>query len=63
MLKQLHRTSAWLFYLFGVSYFLAYLFWRNEVGDPWPQLWMSIADLPFAVVAMLYGGMSLYRSI
>lgn len=62
MSRSLHRLSAFLFYLLGASYFVSYLFYRNEMGAPWPMWWMSIADLPLALVALIYGGTSLYLS-
>jgi hypothetical protein len=63
VIKYLNRLSALLFYLLGTSFFLAYLLHENEVGGGWPLWFINIADLPLAVVAMLYGGLSLYRSV
>ncbi|MDD5041774.1 MAG: hypothetical protein PHX87_05220 [Candidatus Peribacteraceae bacterium] len=59
----LHRLSAILFYLLAGSFFVSYLLLRNGIGLAWPQWWMNIADLPLALVAALYGGSSLYRSV
>ena len=63
MTRYIHNLSAVLFYSLGVSYMVAYVLHFNTLGGFWPAWWMEIADLPFAVVAMLYGGSSLYLSI
>ncbi len=63
MQQLLHRLSAFFFYVLGGSFFVAYLLLRNSV---WPQasaLWLQVADLPFALSAILYGGLSLYASL
>ncbi|MFH0851841.1 MAG: hypothetical protein V1876_03780, partial [Candidatus Peregrinibacteria bacterium] len=59
----LHRLSAILFYLLAGSFFVSYLLLRNEIGLPWSEWWLKVADLPLALVAVLYGGTSLYRSV
>jgi len=63
MSRFLHRISAILFYLLAGSFFVSYLLLRNSIGLPWSQWWMNVADLPLALVAVLYGGTSLYRSV
>ncbi|MDD4287169.1 MAG: hypothetical protein PHO20_01880 [Candidatus Peribacteraceae bacterium] len=63
MSSSLHRISAILFYLLAGSFFVSYLLLRNSIGLPWSQWWMNVADLPLALVAVLYGGTSLYRSV
>ncbi|MDO8469241.1 MAG: hypothetical protein Q7S29_05815 [Candidatus Peribacter sp.] len=63
MSQSLHRLSAILFYLLAGSFFVSYLLLRNSVGLPWSQWWLKVADLPLALVAVLYGGTSLYRSV
>ncbi len=62
MISYLHRLSAILFYLLGGSFFLAYLLMKNDL-TPFAKWWLNTADLPLALVAMLYGGISLYRSV
>lgn len=59
----LHRISAVFFYALAGSFFVSYLLLRNEIGLPWTEWWMKIADLPLALAAALYGGTSLYRSV
>lgn len=63
MLPYLHRLTAILFYLVGTTFFLAYLLYYNEIGGNTGYWWLTIADLPLAMVAMLYGGSSLYLSV
>jgi len=63
MLRPVHTFSSVLFYLFGGSFFIAYLLYRNQVGSPWPVWWMKVADLPLIGFALLYGGSSLYGSL
>lgn len=63
MSQSLHRLSAILFYLLAGSFFVSYLLLRNAVGLPWSEWWLKVADLPLALVAALYGGTSLYRSV
>lgn len=59
----LHRLSAICFYLLAASFFVSYLFLRNNLLLPWPEWWLSVGDLPLALSAVLYGGTSLYRSV
>jgi len=61
--SYLHKLSAFLFYLLGSSFFAAYLLHFNHLYGPWPQWWMSVADLPLILIAMLFGGTSLYVSV
>jgi hypothetical protein len=63
MTRYLHSLSSFFFYALGLSFFAAYLLLRNDI---WPQLsalWLQVADLPFALCAILYGGLSLYFSL
>jgi len=61
--KFLHKLSAFLFFLLGISLFIAFLLWRNEIYANYSMWWLQRADLPFALAAILYGGTSLYRSL
>lgn len=63
MSQLLQRISAALFYLLAGSFFVSYLLFRNELWLPWSLWWMKVADLPLALIAALYGGASLYRSV
>ncbi|MFA7682163.1 MAG: hypothetical protein WCX61_03985 [Candidatus Peribacteraceae bacterium] len=59
-LKQL---SGFFFYVLGASLFVAYLLMHNSIRMQESTWWLQRADLPFAIVALLYGGTSLYRSL
>ena len=63
MLRYLHTLSAVLFYLLGSSFFLAYILLRNRIGGAMPALWMDIGDLPLLLSGVLYGGVSVIRSV
>jgi hypothetical protein len=63
MSRTLQRLSAILFYLLAGSFFLGYLLARNSVFLPWSEWWLKVADLPLVLVAILYGGSSLYTSV
>lgn len=63
MLPYLHRLSGVLFYLVAGTFFLAYLFFYNGIGGMIGKWWLTVGDLPLAMVAMLYGGTSLYLSV
>ncbi|OGJ56275.1 hypothetical protein A3D88_01280 [Candidatus Peribacteria bacterium RIFCSPHIGHO2_02_FULL_52_16] len=63
MLRFLHTLSGILFYVLGATFFLAYLTFRNDIVPMWSAWWMQVADLPFGLVALLYGGLSLYLSV
>ena len=59
----LQRLTGFLFYILAGSYFVGYLLLRNEIGGVWPGWWMQVADLPLALVGILYGGTSFYRTV
>ncbi len=63
MLKHLHRIAGLCFYLLGLSFLLAYLFLRNNLGMPWSAWWLDAGDLPLIASAIVYGGTSLYLSV
>jgi hypothetical protein len=63
VLRYLHQLFALAFYSLGLSFFVAYVLLHNEVWPGFTALWLQIADLPFALSAMLYGGLSLYLSL
>jgi len=63
MTEHVKSTAGFFFYLLGISFFSAYLLAFNKVGGVWPRWWMDIADLPLALTACVYGGISLYLSI
>ncbi len=63
MSRFLHTLSAILFYILGTSFFLAIVLRQNAIAGTAPQVWMDIADLPLLLTGLLYGGVSLYRSV
>ena len=62
MIQYLKRLSAFLFYVLGGSFFIAYMLQYNQIS-PWAGWWMKVADLPLALVGVLFGGTSLYLSV
>lgn len=63
MTEHLHKLSAIFFYTGGCSFFGAYVLMTNRLYTPWPQWWLSVADLPLILCGLLYGGSSLYLSV
>ncbi|UPA22528.1 hypothetical protein K8942_05790 [Candidatus Peribacteria bacterium] len=63
MARYLHTLSATLFYILGLSFFVAYVLSYNDIAVLPSQTWMQIADLPLVASALLYGGVSVYRSL
>jgi hypothetical protein len=63
MSRFLHTLSAILFYLLGGSYFLAIVLNYNDIAGTAPRVWMDIMDLPLLLTGLLFGGISLYRSV
>ncbi len=63
MLRTFRATAAVAFYVLGASFFVAAVLFRNGVGGNWPAWWMQVADLPLALSAVLYAGISLYQSV
>jgi len=47
----------------GSSFFVAYVLLRNDLGGTAPGLWMNVGDLPLLALGLLYGGLSIYRSL
>ncbi len=63
MITLLHRISAICFFALGLSFFVAYIGARNGIFALQSAIWMQSADLPFALSAIVYGGLSFYRSL
>jgi hypothetical protein len=63
MLRLLHQLAAFFFYILGLTFFAAYLLLRHGLGGMWPAWWLQVADLPLALCAILYGGMSMHASL
>lgn len=63
MIRYLHTLSAILFYVLGSSFFLAYVLFRNNVWEAASLRWLQIGDMPLLLAGLLYGGLSVYRSM
>ncbi|PIR53611.1 hypothetical protein COU76_00095 [Candidatus Peregrinibacteria bacterium CG10_big_fil_rev_8_21_14_0_10_49_10] len=63
MIKHLQKLTAVLFFSLGSTFFASYLLLQNGLSAPWPEWWLSVADLPMILCALLYGGSSLYLSV
>lgn len=63
MSRFLHTLSAILFYILGTGFFVAIVLNHNGVAGNAPRILMDIIDLPLLLTGLLYGGISLYRSI
>lgn len=61
--NHLHRLSGFCFYLLGLSGFIAYLLVKNNIWAAPSAAWLQMADLPFALSALTYGGLSFYKSL
>lgn len=63
MLMFLHQLSGIVFYILGLSFFVAWVMMKNAIAPVPAAVWMQIGDLPLAFSAIVYGGLSLYRSV
>lgn len=63
MLRYLHSLSAAIFYCLGGSFFLAYLLFANGIAVHASRQWLETGDLPLLCIGLLYGGLSVYRSV
>jgi len=61
--KNLHDVSANLFFLLAFIYVFAALAFRNYFMADLMIFVMRLLDIPFAAIALLYGGSGLYLQI
>jgi len=61
--KNIHSVSANFFFILAFLYIFAALAFRNDFYSDLMIFFMRIADIPFAFVALLYGGSGLYLQI
>jgi len=61
--KNLHDVSANLFFLLAFVFVAAALAFRNDFNASAAIFLMRVLDIPFAFVALLYGGSGLYLQI
>lgn len=62
-MKNLQTVSGVFFFCLGAIYFLLALVTYNQQFLPTSQILFNILDLPFALVALLYGGSSLWTAL
>jgi len=63
MASYLHKLTGFLFFILGISLFVAYLLMHNGIYPAESAWWLQRADLSFALTTILYGGTGLYLSI
>jgi len=61
--KNLHDVSAIYFFILAFIYVFAVLAFRNGVMVDIATTTMRIFDIPFAMVALMYGGSTLYMQV
>jgi hypothetical protein len=57
--KQIHDVSASLFFVLAFAYVTAALALRNDYYGGLAIFFMRLLDMPFAFIALLYGGSGL----
>jgi hypothetical protein len=62
-IKNLHDVSAIYFFTLAFIYVFAVLAFRNGVMVDVMTTAMRILDVPFALVALMYGGSTLYMQL
>jgi len=62
-LKNLHEVSAIYFFILAFAYIVCALMFRNGLYADWSLILMRIMDMPFALVALLYGSTTLYLQL
>lgn len=63
MIPFIKHLAGFFFYALGLSFFLAYVFLRNDILTPWPLWWMQVGDTPLILSGLVYGGLSLQMSL
>ncbi|OGJ53921.1 hypothetical protein A3D11_00695 [Candidatus Peribacteria bacterium RIFCSPHIGHO2_02_FULL_49_16] len=63
MTDFLHKLSATLFFILGLTLFGAYVLLQKDLYTPWPMWWLTIVDLPILFIGLLYGSTSIYLSL
>ena len=61
--KNLHNVSAIYFFIIAFIYILTALSFRNGLYTDTSSLIMRIMDIPFALVALIYGGSTIYMQL
>lgn len=63
LLKNLQIVTGVFFYLFGFVFFILALLIHNQFNGNTPLILLKTLDLPFAFIALLYGGLSLRSAL
>lgn len=61
--KSIHSVSANLFFLLAFVYVFLALAFRNDYNAGFMIFLMRLLDVPFAFIALLYGGSGLYLQV
>jgi len=61
--KNIHDVSAVYFFIIALIYVFAVLAFRNGVMVDLASVAMRVLDIPFALVALMYGGSTLYMQV
>lgn len=61
--KNIHSVSAIMFFLLAFFYVFTALAFRNDFYASMMIFLMRLLDIPFALIALLYGGSGLYIQI
>lgn len=61
--KNLHDVSANLFFVFAFIFIAVALAFRNQFHPDAMIFLMRLLDIPFAFIALLYGGSGLYLQV
>lgn len=61
--KNLHDVSATYFFVLAFIYVFAVIAFRNSLMVDIATTAMRILDVPFAMVALMYGGSTLYIQV
>lgn len=62
-IKNLHDVSAIYFFILAFIYVFAALSFRNGYMTDFSSITMRILDIPFAMIALMYSGSTLYMQI
>jgi hypothetical protein len=60
---SLYKAATALFYILGITFVVAELLRRLQIGGMLPSYYMRVADVPLYIAAIIYGCGSFYRSI
>lgn len=63
MERFVHTLSAYCFYILGSTFFVAYILARNGIAEVGMMRWLQIGDMPLLFAGLLYGGLSIHRSM